>query len=690
MDDLFHSLVATGHGTPTHARPDATATALQGIAFGAAFTAVTMDAGGTETPQHSSEEVVPDLVLVDSDNGPGTPVIRYGPQTIPENPAAVDGDLPALRLGTAPDADIAVRASPINIAISAQIAGGSQVLGNGVFVQTRPNTPALDGPLTLPISPTQPSQTGASWTPSVAAAVPTDVPSSLAQVPQTISPPERQIYNGPSVLPTAHAMDRADQMPPIGPLVLPKDTQPTPLTIPVAPGSTLRASPNEMPLTIPTDDRGGPQSQPLTIPTSAMRTTATDAPQTLPTAPGGASRVSPNEMPLTIPTDTRGGPQSQPLTIPTSTVRATAADAPQTLPVADRPTPPMMRTLGVVPGDGARVQNMSTALTTPTAPIGLPQTSPTLVGASRAVPTHTDTIPTPAGQSGTTPGRVQTSAATGPEQRSAETPKSPLVVSQGPALQIGQAYSAAPPPTSAAIPQSVELSTLGLRTERAQSSDLTATSRDALPARIGGWTVAPSNTPAPFILAPTSAQPLLGNVAAAAMPEVFSDALPDLEFSLHAALSSISTTALTPTTSLLAHAPSATAQVIAQQISAALNNSSTGKDGPLELALDPPELGRVRMLMTEIAGVMTLTIQAERPETADLMRRHLDLLAQEFAQAGLDAPSVHISQEGADQREQTQPETASEEGPSQAASSDADAPPRPSQLSASGGLDLRL
>lgn len=670
MDDLFHSLVSTGHGTPTHARPDATATALQGIAFGAAFTAVTTDAGGTKITQHSSEEVVPDVVLVDSGDGPGTRVIRDGPQTIPENPAAVDGDLPALRPGTAPDADYTVPATPIDIAINAQIAGGSQVLDNGVFAQTRPNTPALDGPLTLPIAPTLPSQPGAFWTPTVAAAVPTDVPSSLAQVPQTISPPERQVYSGPSVLPTAHAMDRADQMPPIGPLVLPKDTQPTPSTIPVAPGSTLRASPNEMPLTIPTDTRGGPQTQPLTIPTDG--------------------RGGPQSQPLTIPTDGRGGPKPQPLTIPASTVRATAADGPQTLPVADRSTPPMMRTPGVVPSDGTRVQNLSTPLTTPTAPIGLPQTSPTLVGASTAVPTHNDTIPRPAGQSGTTPGRVQTSAATGPEQRSAETPKSPLVVSQQPALQSGQAHSAAPPPTSAATPQTVELSTHDFRTERAQSSDLTTTSRDAQPARTGGWTVAPSNTPAPFVLAPTSAQPLLANVAAAAMPEVLSDALPDLEFSLQAALSNISTTALTPTTSLLAHAPSATAQVIAQQISAALNNSSTGKDSPLELALDPPELGRVRMQMTEIAGVMTLTIQAERPETADLMRRHLDLLAQEFAQAGLDAPSVHISQEGADQREQSHPDTASDEGPSQAASSDADTPPRPSHRAASGGLDLRL
>ena len=41
--------------------------------------------------------------------------------------------------------------------------------------------------------------------------------------------------------------------------------------------------------------------------------------------------------------------------------------------------------------------------------------------------------------------------------------------------------------------------------------------------------------------------------------------------------------------------------------------------------------------------MFTLSITAERPETADLMRRHLSLLAEEFARQGLDAPSVDIS-----------------------------------------------
>jgi flagellar hook-length control protein FliK len=46
--------------------------------------------------------------------------------------------------------------------------------------------------------------------------------------------------------------------------------------------------------------------------------------------------------------------------------------------------------------------------------------------------------------------------------------------------------------------------------------------------------------------------------------------------------------------------------------------------------------------------IMTLSILAERPETADLMRRHLDILAQEFSRSGLEPPQVRIGGGSAD------------------------------------------
>lgn len=84
-------------------------------------------------------------------------------------------------------------------------------------------------------------------------------------------------------------------------------------------------------------------------------------------------------------------------------------------------------------------------------------------------------------------------------------------------------------------------------------------------------------------------------------------------------------------------------QQIAQHIAASLPRPvSDMGSGTLELALDPPELGRVRISLAETGGVMTLSIVADRPETAELMRRHMDILAQEFSRAGLDAPSVRV------------------------------------------------
>jgi flagellar hook-length control protein FliK len=135
--------------------------------------------------------------------------------------------------------------------------------------------------------------------------------------------------------------------------------------------------------------------------------------------------------------------------------------------------------------------------------------------------------------------------------------------------------------------------------------------------------------------------------------------------------------------------PPAMAHAAAQQIAVALADPARDPNAPLELALDPPELGRVRLQITELAGIMTLTIHAERPETAELMRRHIELLSQEFAQAGLDAPSVRISQDGAG-GEGARP--GEREAASTAPSSPPEAEPlsQPRSRASNGGLDLRL
>ncbi|MGO4851649.1 flagellar hook-length control protein FliK [Phaeovulum sp. W22_SRMD_FR3] len=79
------------------------------------------------------------------------------------------------------------------------------------------------------------------------------------------------------------------------------------------------------------------------------------------------------------------------------------------------------------------------------------------------------------------------------------------------------------------------------------------------------------------------------------------------------------------------HGP-ATAQAVAVQIAGAL---SSLPDRPVELALSPEELGKVRLTLSHgHDGGISVAVQAERPETLDLMRRNIDQLASDFRDMG--------------------------------------------------------
>lgn len=87
---------------------------------------------------------------------------------------------------------------------------------------------------------------------------------------------------------------------------------------------------------------------------------------------------------------------------------------------------------------------------------------------------------------------------------------------------------------------------------------------------------------------------------------------------------------ITPvTTPSVAHP--AQAPHIAAQIATAVTQSGTTTT---EIALNPQELGRVRLTLTTTEAGITVAIIAERPETTDLMRRNLEHLAREFYDLG--------------------------------------------------------
>lgn len=81
---------------------------------------------------------------------------------------------------------------------------------------------------------------------------------------------------------------------------------------------------------------------------------------------------------------------------------------------------------------------------------------------------------------------------------------------------------------------------------------------------------------------------------------------------------------------------------VATQLAHAFRNG--GGERPMELVLSPAELGRVRISMQANDGGMVIQVIAERPETLDLMRRHISDLAQEFRNIGYGSAEFSFGQ----------------------------------------------
>ena len=111
-------------------------------------------------------------------------------------------------------------------------------------------------------------------------------------------------------------------------------------------------------------------------------------------------------------------------------------------------------------------------------------------------------------------------------------------------------------------------------------------------------------------------------------------------------------------------------------------------DGPVELTLSPEELGRVRLSLSPDGDGLHVTVQVERGDTLDLLRRNSDLLLQEIRAQGFSGATFSFSGWAGDR-----PEPRSPNGPGSgpvALPSDPAvfAPPVPP--SSASGLDLRL
>lgn len=121
---------------------------------------------------------------------------------------------------------------------------------------------------------------------------------------------------------------------------------------------------------------------------------------------------------------------------------------------------------------------------------------------------------------------------------------------------------------------------------------------------------------------------------------------------------------------------------VARQIADALPRLS---DGTIDIRLDPEELGRVRLQMVSGETGMTVHVTADRPETLDLMRRHIDQLARDLAEAGYEGASFDFGDgqgDGHDSpaRQQSTPLSTAEDIPHK----------QPAMTAAQDGLDILI
>jgi hypothetical protein len=118
----------------------------------------------------------------------------------------------------------------------------------------------------------------------------------------------------------------------------------------------------------------------------------------------------------------------------------------------------------------------------------------------------------------------------------------------------------------------------------------------------------------------------------------------------------------------------------------------------VSLRLDPLELGNVAFTMESSPAGLIVTIIAERPETADLLRRHADQFLADLRQSGFQGASVQFGQSGlsgqsgqsGQDQSQPHPSPLTHAAPQQPATAPFAPAMRPSQGNGSGGLNLRL
>lgn len=132
-------------------------------------------------------------------------------------------------------------------------------------------------------------------------------------------------------------------------------------------------------------------------------------------------------------------------------------------------------------------------------------------------------------------------------------------------------------------------------------------------------------------------------------------------------------------------APHTNMRSIARQVVQAF---PAAQNGAIEIQLRPEELGHVRIQLTQLEHAMQVHVVAERGETLDLLRRHVELLQKELSTAGYSAGQFSFDRQGGQTSRPPQPQSADGPGEGTVALPERKTDARPAPVAT--GLDLRL
>lgn len=130
---------------------------------------------------------------------------------------------------------------------------------------------------------------------------------------------------------------------------------------------------------------------------------------------------------------------------------------------------------------------------------------------------------------------------------------------------------------------------------------------------------------------------------------------------------------------------------VAAQITEAIRRS--GPSRAIDLTLSPAELGRVKISLHPSDGVMLVNIIADRGETLDLMRRHAELLAQEYHALGFGEAQFSFSRHSSGQDQAAAAPAPRDEAEARRTATEGEdlpRPPRPAGPLLSDRIDIRL